>query len=135
MVEDLRAKEGSVVEIAEEASVVRLNTLGNLIFSVDLVGEAIMNIWMRFGSGRRMWPWTQPMMAKVVPLILGTLIHLFEWSLPGNKLYLGEISFSLLTLKPYKSRLSFLDGISFKFSYPELRKDILLKYFTYIYPS
>ncbi|KAE9464899.1 hypothetical protein C3L33_03188, partial [Rhododendron williamsianum] len=28
--------------------------------------------------------WTQPMRAKVVPLIIGTLIHLFEWSLPGN---------------------------------------------------
>lgn len=36
MVKNLRAKEGSVVEIAEEASVV--NTSGNLIFSVDLVG-------------------------------------------------------------------------------------------------
>lgn len=24
------------------------------------------------------------MRAKVVPLIIGTLIHLFEWSLPGN---------------------------------------------------
>lgn len=40
-------------------------------------------IYLPFGSGRRMCP-GQPMAAKVVPLILGTLIHLFDWSLPGD---------------------------------------------------
>lgn len=39
--------------------------------------------YLPFGSGRRMCP-GQPMAAKVVPLILGTLIHLFDWSLPGD---------------------------------------------------
>lgn len=38
MVEDLRAKDGSVVEIEEKAYVVALNIFGNLIFSGDLVG-------------------------------------------------------------------------------------------------
>lgn len=38
MVEDLRGKEGSVVEIGDEVLVVALNILGNLVFSRDLVG-------------------------------------------------------------------------------------------------
>ncbi|KAH7853615.1 hypothetical protein Vadar_004753 [Vaccinium darrowii] len=39
--------------------------------------------YLPFGSGRRMCP-GQPMGARVVPLVVATLVHLFDWSMPGN---------------------------------------------------
>ncbi|XP_059629319.1 probable (S)-N-methylcoclaurine 3'-hydroxylase isozyme 2 [Cornus florida] len=39
--------------------------------------------YLPFGSGRRMCP-GQPLVSRVVPLILASLVHHFDWILPGN---------------------------------------------------
>ncbi|XP_057476212.1 (S)-N-methylcoclaurine 3'-hydroxylase isozyme 1-like [Actinidia eriantha] len=39
--------------------------------------------YLPFGSGRRMCP-GQPLVTRMVPPIVGTLVHLFDWALPGD---------------------------------------------------
>ena len=52
-----------------------------LTSGVDCKGQAFE--YIPFGSGRRICP-GQPLASRVIPLIVASLVHTFDWSLPGN---------------------------------------------------